>query len=112
MEKTSWYVYIIETEKGFYYTGITNDMLRRFKQHSGIKKGGKGAKFFNFDCPKRVVYIERVRDRSEAAKKEVFIKKMTKLKKRALVAVFLKRTENIKKAIGFNSLMDKIDKQS
>ena len=111
MEKSPWYVYIIETEKGFYYTGITNDMMRRFKQHSGIKKGGKGAKFFNFDSPKRVVYIERSRDRSEAAKKEASIKKMTKLKKRDLVALFLKRTEKIKKEIGFNSLRDKRDKQ-
>ena len=38
-----WFVYLIRTKKGI-YTGVTTDMLRRFRQHQGEIPGG--AKFF------------------------------------------------------------------
>ena len=40
MEK-KWYLYILECGDGTLYTGITDDVQRRFKAHSQ----GKGAKY-------------------------------------------------------------------
>lgn len=104
MEQKPWYVYVIETEKGLLYTGITNNMIRRFNEHLRTQKGRKGAKFFNFSVPKKLVYIEEVKNRSEATKKEVLIKKMTKLKKLELIRVFSSRSLEIREKIGFNSI--------
>ena len=104
MKKDPWYVYIIETENGLLYTGITNDLVRRFKEHSGTQKGRRGAKFFNFDLPKRVVYVEEVKNRSEATKKEILIKKMTKIKKQELLRSSSLKSREIAKKIGFDLL--------
>ena len=104
MEQKPWYVYMIETEKGLLYTGITNNMIRRFNEHSSGQKGRKGAKFFNFSIPKKLVYIEEVKNRSEATKKEILIKKMTKLKKLEIIRVSSSRSHEIREKIGFNSI--------
>ena len=101
MKKTLWYVYIIETEKGLLYTGITNDVARRFNEHSRTQKGKKGAKFFHIDSPKSIVYLEEVKNRSEATKKEIFIKKMTRSKKQDFLRKYFLRSEKIGKSIGF-----------
>lgn len=77
-----WEVYIIETESGVLYTGITNNLDNRFENHL---KRNKGAKFFHFSSPKRIVFRESHRNRSEATKREIEIKKMTKSQKLALI---------------------------
>ena len=81
----TWKVYIIETISGKFYTGITTDVERRFKEHSSSDK--KRAKFFSFNPPKRVVYQETVKDRSTATKKEIEIKKMSKKEKLKLITI-------------------------
>ncbi len=43
-----WQVYIIQTECGKLYTGITNDLERRFDAHLNKQKG---AAFFTFADP-------------------------------------------------------------
>ena len=100
MKKIPWYVYIIETQKGLLYTGITNNVVRRFNEHSKAKKGKGGAKFFNVDPPKSVVYIEEVQSRSEATKKEILIKKMSRLQKIDLLGIYESRSKKIAKSIG------------
>ena len=77
-----WYVYIILTEKGKFYTGISTDPERRFKEHLS---GKKGAKFFRNDLPVRIVYRENCLNRSSATKRELEIKKMTRGQKELLV---------------------------
>ena len=77
-----WTVYIIRTEAGTLYTGITVDLDNRLANH---KEGGKGAKFFKFSSPDAVVYQERHPNRSEATKREIVIKKMSRAEKEALV---------------------------
>lgn len=79
----SWFVYIIETTSGKYYTGITTDVERRFDEHKSNPK--KGAKFFRSNTPKKVIYTENYENRSLATKRECEIKKMTKSQKIALV---------------------------
>jgi len=78
----NWFVYMIRSKKGMLYTGITNHLLRRFKEH---QTSSRGAKFFRFDPPEEVVYFEIIGSRSLALKREIEIKKMTKQKKLALV---------------------------
>ena len=50
MEKI-WYFYILECKDGTLYTGITDDVQRRFKAHSE----GKGAKYTRGRGPLRLV---------------------------------------------------------
>jgi putative endonuclease len=76
-----WWVYIIESENGRLYTGITNDLERRFKEHGK----SQGAKFFRFSAPKKMLYQEKLRDRSAASKRECIIKKMTREQKLNLI---------------------------
>jgi putative endonuclease len=63
------------------YTGITNDLQRRFKLHLE----GKGAKYTRANPPDYIAYTEPASSRSEALKREATIKKMTKQKKEELI---------------------------
>jgi putative endonuclease len=78
-----WEVYIIETGSGKLYTGITNDMEKRFRAHQTSKKG---AKFFRLSSPEKILYREKCKDRSEASKRECAIKKMTRNQKLTLIS--------------------------
>lgn len=78
-----WFVYMIETECGFYYTGISTDIVRRFDEHKNDKR--KGAKFFRGRKPKAIVYQESCNNRSEASKREAAIKKMHRREKQKLI---------------------------
>lgn len=83
MKKASWFVYIIQSEKGHLYTGITTDVERRFKEHSDSTK--KGAKYFRGKVPVEVVFQKTCKDRSSASKFEAQIKKMKRADKLKLV---------------------------
>ncbi|ARN72837.1 GIY-YIG nuclease family protein [Oceanicoccus sagamiensis] len=84
--ETSWWVYMVETQSGKLYTGITTDVERRFAEHSG-RAGNKGAKFFRSDKPKKVVFQEQSANRSEASKRESEIKKLSRREKCQLAGV-------------------------
>lgn len=79
-----WFVYIIQTQSGKLYTGITTDVARRFAEHGS----GKGAKFFRVDAPKGVVYVESAADRSRASQREYALKQLTRTQKLALIATY------------------------
>ena len=79
-----WYVYIILTDKGRLYTGISPDPERRFFEHLLDPK--KGAKFFRSDAPMRFVYLEAFENRSLASQKEYLIKKLSRTQKESLIA--------------------------
>ncbi len=81
--KTSWWVYIIETQKQKFYTGITTDIERRFSEH--LSDPLKGAKFFRLDKPKIIVYRKQCADRASASVHEASIKKMSRRKKELLI---------------------------
>ncbi|WP_339337994.1 GIY-YIG nuclease family protein [uncultured Oceanicoccus sp.] len=82
----SWWVYMVETESGRLYTGITTDIERRFAEHSGAA-GKKGAKFFRSDKPKKIVFQEASQNRSEASKREAVIKKLPRREKCLLAGI-------------------------
>jgi putative endonuclease len=71
-------VYIIETEDGTYYTGQTNDLARRLKEH--VHSNSHGAFYLRMHKPTFVVYLEQFETRSEAMQRELQIKNDRKLK--------------------------------
>ena len=77
-----WTVYIIESQAGKLYTGITTDLARRFEQHAS---GRNGARFFKTSPPSRIVYSESAVDRSAASRRESAIKRMTRKQKLDLI---------------------------
>jgi len=82
MQKSNWFVYIIEAANGHFYTGITTDLARRLTEHQ-TKKGG--ARFFHTSAAKQIVYQEPHPDRSSASKREAAIKKMSRKSKITLI---------------------------
>jgi putative endonuclease len=78
MKATTWFVYIIQNEKGHYYTGITTDLERRFKEHAS---SNKGAKFFNTGAPVDMVFTKKFANRSLASKFEYFVKSLSRAEK-------------------------------
>lgn len=79
-----WWVYMVETRKGFLYTGVTTDLKRRLRQHLGELTGG--AKFFRADPAVAIRYRRRFKDRSLAQQWEAKLKRLTRAQKLALVA--------------------------
>jgi putative endonuclease len=82
MKESAWFVYIIENERGHFYTGITTDPERRFNEHLSSKKG---AKFFNTGSPVNMVFKKKFSNRSLALKFEYQIKSMTRPQKLELI---------------------------
>lgn len=73
----SWYVYILRCGDGSLYTGITDDVPRRFAAH----QAGKGAKYTRGRGPLTLVYTEEQPDKSAALKREIAIKKLKRTEK-------------------------------
>lgn len=83
-------VYIIRCEVGSLYTGITNNLERRLKEHSN----GKGSLYMKYNHPIRIVYKEEFSNILDAERRERQIKGWTHKKKEALIRndlEFLKR---------------------
>jgi putative endonuclease len=76
-----YFVYILQCRDGSYYTGITTDVERRFKEH----KNGTGGLYTRAKKAKRIVYQEKHADRSSASKREAEIKSWPRQKKMALI---------------------------
>ena len=56
MVPKSWWVYMVQTQGGRLYTGITTDTKRRFKEHCDC--GKLGARFFRTDPAHAMVFVE------------------------------------------------------
>ena len=79
--ENNWLVYIILTRGQRLYTGITNNLERRWQSHLD----GKGAKFFRTDPPQHIVYLENGHDRSSASQRENAIKQLSRDEKLKLI---------------------------
>jgi putative endonuclease len=84
----NWVVYIILCSDKSLYTGITNNLTRRFNQHCN----NQGAKYFRGRRALKVVYVEDGHSRSSASKREFAIKKLKLTEKLSLIA---SQTNNI-----------------
>ncbi len=82
-----YYLYILENDKGGYYTGTTNDIKRRLEEHNrgksiATKKRG----------PWQLVYTEIFQTRSEAMKREYYIKSK---KSKSFITQLIKKDKEI-----------------
>ena len=75
-----WYVYILECKNDRLYTGMTNNMERRFKEHQR-----KSTHFTSYNPPLRIAHTEECLTRSKALKREAQIKRWPRAKKLALI---------------------------
>lgn len=67
--KGTFWIYILRMDNGNYYTGITNDLDRRVREHRN--GGSKSTRRY---LPVEIVWIKIVESREEARKLEVKIK--------------------------------------
>lgn len=76
----AYYCYMVRCANGALYTGWTTDPIRRLKQHNA----GQGARYTRMNGPSELVYVEAMKDRIAAMKRELQIKTYTPSKKAAL----------------------------
>lgn len=77
-----YFVYLIECGDGSIYTGITNDLARRFQQH----QSGVGGRYTRSKRVVRIAYSEEHPSRSSALKRELEIKKWRREQKLRLIS--------------------------
>lgn len=93
-----WLVYIIEASDGSLYTGVTNNMRRRWREHCS----GRGAKYFRGRSPRWLRYLEPGHDRSSAGRREVEIKRLSRTQKRDLIVSRINRLQLLAGAGGID----------
>ena len=81
-EAANWSLYILKCGDGTFYTGVTNDIDRRFRAH----QEGKASRFTRTRRPVALVYQEPCGTRSQALTRECAVKSMSRQKKEDLVA--------------------------
>lgn len=74
-------VYILACADGSLYTGISNNVERRLKEHNK----GTASKYTRARLPVNLVYLENTSSKSEALKREAQIKKLTRKEKINLI---------------------------
>ena len=78
-----WSVYMIRCSDNSLYTGISNDVLKRFEVHQS--GSNKAAKYTRNRHPLKLVFSVEIGDRSAASVAEYGIKKLSKRSKELLV---------------------------
>ncbi|MCU6763758.1 GIY-YIG nuclease superfamily protein [uncultured Roseburia sp.] len=74
------FTYMLKCKDESFYTGWTNDIQKRIKQH----RQGKGAKYTRGRGPLKLVYLEFYENKEDAMKREAQIKKLTRREKERL----------------------------
>lgn len=75
------YVYIVKCNDGTLYTGWTNNLEKRIKDHND----GKGAKYTKSRRPVVLEYYEKFETKEEAMSREYAIKKLNRKQKEVLI---------------------------
>jgi predicted GIY-YIG superfamily endonuclease len=86
----NWFVYLLKCSDNSYYTGIAQDVKERLDRHTT----GRGAEYTKARLPVELVYVEKVKDHSEALVREKWLKRQTHQVKEALI----KEWEMVQKA--------------
>ena len=76
------YTYILKCKDGSFYTGWTNNLEKRIKDHNA----GKGAKYTKSRCPVELVYYETFATKEEAMRREYAVKQLSRIKKIQLIS--------------------------
>ena len=77
---TSWHLYIIRCRDNTFYTGITNNLDQRIRDHNH----GKGYRYTKYRWPVRLIYAEPHADKVSAMKREAQIQGWSRRKKEVL----------------------------
>ncbi|NWK77605.1 GIY-YIG nuclease family protein [Aquitalea sp. LB_tupeE] len=77
-----WQLYVLECRDGALYTGISNNVARRYAAHLA----GKGARYTRLNPPQRIALVHPFADKSQALKAEYAFKRLSAAAKRQLVA--------------------------
>ena len=77
----TWVVYIVQCVDGTFYTGITNSLERRLKQHNA----GTASRYTRYRLPVTLIYQEVQPTKSTALKRELEIKKLSRKAKQRLI---------------------------
>ncbi len=77
-----WHLYMVRCNHGQLYTGITQDVTRRFLEHQ--ESGKKAAKYLRGKGPLKLVFQQEIGSRSSALKAETALKKLPKQQKESL----------------------------
>ncbi len=75
------YTYILKCNDSTLYTGWTNNLEKRLKDHND----GKGAKYTKSRRPVELVYYEEFECKEEAMRREYAIKQLTRKQKERLM---------------------------
>lgn len=78
-----WSVYIIRCGDNSLYTGISNNVAKRFEVH--LSGSTKAAKYTRSRHPLQLVFSAEIGDKSAAARVEYRLKKLSKISKELLV---------------------------
>ena len=78
------YTYILQCSDQSLYTGWTNNLEQRIKQHNA----GKGGRYTRSRCPVKLVYYETFETKEEAMSREWHIKRLSRKDKLALIKDF------------------------
>lgn len=76
-----YFVYLLECADKSIYTGITTDVSRRFEEHIA----GTASHYTRVHRAAAIVYVEQLKDRSSALKREIEIKNLSRKKKLVLI---------------------------
>ena len=90
--EVTWFVYLLRCGDDSLYTGITNDLTRRVKQHNA----GTASRYTRSRLPVMLVYQEQQASRSQALKREFEIKCLSRKTKNSLVQSAEPITQRVK----------------
>ena len=79
--KEKWFLYILECNDQTFYTGITNNLERRFKMHNA----GKASRYTRTRRPVKLLYKETCANRTSALVRECAVKAFSRKKKKELI---------------------------
>lgn len=80
-EEKNNYTYILRCKDGSFYTGWTNDLVRRLQMHNA----GSGGKYTRSRRPVELVYYEISPTKQEAMSREWHIKQLSRRQKENLI---------------------------
>lgn len=87
------YTYILICKDGTYYTGWTNNLDKRLKDHNA----GKGAKYTKARLPVSLIYYEEFQTKEDAMRREYAIKRMARNEKDSLVNAYRDKQRSVLK---------------
>ncbi|MBI4971006.1 MAG: GIY-YIG nuclease family protein [Candidatus Omnitrophica bacterium] len=88
IKREDWYLYLLECCDGSFYTGITNNLERRFKMHND----GKASRFTRSRRPVKMLYQEKLKSRTQALVRECAVKALPRKKKEELIGLCQKNS--------------------